>query len=180
MRVFVLFTAICICTACSSRVVTDYRAGYDFTALKSWAWQEPKSKESEDAALDSPLYRERLEAGLGHGLTSIGLEQGTADSADVLVQYQVVSKTKIEEHYATLGLGYTTRHGYFGASPSTTVKEYEEGSLIIDFFDRETGNHIWRGMNSKRLHESNASPQERQTEINSFIQEIFAEYPPEP
>jgi hypothetical protein len=51
--------------------------------------------------------------------------------------------------------------------------EFKEGTLIIDFIDRESGNLIWRGWSTNTLNDPNSFEKNLPNEIS----QIFAKYP---
>jgi hypothetical protein len=126
---------------------------FNFKVLRTYSWHpsgggEVKVLEATgddpaklQAALD-PLIRQAVE----QGLAARGLTPAPPESADVHVSY-----------YLLVGAGITSQHmGQFvGAVPewglppfegaTTSLKIYEQGSLVLDVASRQQKSVVWRG-----------------------------------
>ncbi len=59
---------------------------------------------------------------------------------------------------------------------TTMVREYQEGSLIIEIIDAPTDQTIWRGWAQAEIKPS-ARPEERREQIHTAVQKILARFP---
>jgi len=59
---------------------------------------------------------------------------------------------------------------------TTTVNSYEVGTLVVDIFDAQTKEAIWRGTSTKTLSEN---PQKNAESLNKAILKMFEKFPPE-
>ena len=66
-----------------------------------------------------------------------------------------------------------------GAVPQTYVREYEEGTLILDVVDAASNKLVWRGTAQAEL-STDASAEDRQKKLNEAVNKIFDEFPPKP
>ena len=89
--------------------------------------------------------------------------------------------TTTEKHTEVQDLGLAGgyyRHGSgrgsWASYPPVSVDEYEEGTLVIDVIDGQSGQLAWRGAASRRL--GHAAPDEAR--IRATVAEILAEFPP--
>lgn len=99
-----------------------------------------------------------------------------ATNPDCIVTFFTTTKTKTEVHDLGLAGGYYRHNPYrtWGGYSTTTVDQYEEGTLIIDVIDSKTQQMVWRGAYSKRL--GRTAPQE--AEVQKIVEAILAEFPP--
>ena len=75
------------------------------------------------------------------------------------------------------GYGYGRYGRYGGISTSTTVSEYQEGTLLIDMIDPSSKQLVWRGSGQARIRQS-SSPEEREKRIGEAVQQILEDFPP--
>ncbi len=73
------------------------------------------------------------------------------DDPDVYVTYHGSSERNLRVNTDTWGYGYPSgwyRGGYYGGmgSSTTTVTSYQTGTLIVDVWDAETNELVWRGI----------------------------------
>lgn len=67
---------------------------------------------------------------------------------------------------------------YMGATvPHTYVREYEEGTLVLDVMDAASNRLVWRGTAQAEL-SSDASAESRQQKLQEAVDKILADFPP--
>jgi len=93
-------------------------------------------------------------------LAARGLKQDAADP-DFLVVYYISVKDKLRS----------------SGSRYHSVHVYQEGTLILDFVERDTMDIIWRGI-AKRTVESNPTPDKMERNINNAVEKLFTKFPP--
>ncbi len=101
------------------------------------------------------------------------------ERADFLVRCRVTVKdreqvTTVDLFPSTSGAG-----GRMGGGPTqqtTMVREYQEGSLIIEIIDAPTDQTVWRGWAKAEIKPS-ARPEERREQIHTAVQKILARFP---
>ena len=179
-----LLFAFCLLVAsCSSiPVATDYDTSYDFSAVKTYAWLEPKGKLIADPYVDNGLMKQRVHKSINAAMTSKGYQLlDDASAADVLVSYHLSSHQK---------LSVTSYHSHFGYYPcrfcypgsmhhsgrDVEVRQHREGSFIIDIIHPQNRDLLWRGTSERRLPKS-ATPQQRDDFINETISNILSKFP---
>ncbi len=131
--------------ALAQRVYVDYDRDVDFDAYRSFAWVGTPETSMQG---ESPLVHSRLKNSIEHYLAQAGLAEDT-EAPDLYVTYHTSSKEKVSYSTSTMGAGYGPGWGfdpYWGGGMSTTTAHaYEEGTLIIDLWDAESKNMVWRG-----------------------------------
>lgn len=60
-------------------------------------------------------------------------------------------------------------------SSTTTVRNYQVGTLIVDLWDAKTKKLIWRRVGSDTLSDN---PQKNEQKIDKVTQDMFKRYPP--
>ena len=71
---------------------------------------------------------------------------------------------------------YGYRVGGWGG-PQTYVRDYDEGTLLIDVIDPATMQLLWRGSGTGVV-DPQASPEKREQRINEAVEQILADFPP--
>jgi len=141
----------------------DYNSEADFSSLKTFDWmKDPKTAMSNvPASLEkNTLLDKRVRNAVNRQLAARGLKQDAADP-DFLVVYYISVKDKLRS----------------SGSRYHSVHVYQEGTLILDFVERDTMDIIWRGI-AKRTVESNPTPDKMERNINNAVEKLFTKFPP--
>ena len=171
-----LFTLIL--TGCASqRVDWDYDAAQHMTGWKTYAWVEKADAEFSDSYHLDGLLDRRVRAAVDRELQVRGMKKVAAADAEFLVNYLTVTKTKREENQVTTSMGYGLGSWGLGVRTETRVRDYEEGSLIIDIVNPADKELVWRGRSRSRVVES-STPEKRTEKINAAVQAIMEGFPP--
>jgi hypothetical protein len=107
-----------------------------------------------------------------------------SESPDLLVNFNVATKDKIESRGPRVGVGYGGfggwRHGYgWGVGVgSPDIHNFTEGTLTIDVVDRKSNELVWSGTAVGRLTKS--ALEKPQPAIDQAVDLIFAQYPKPP
>jgi len=163
--------------ACSSvKVQTEYDKATNFKGYKTYAWipQEP-GPEQAPAARD-PRIREAVIRSIDSGLASKGLTKKEPDqSPDLLVAVYGFAVNRIDVR--TYGYAYgPTPYGMYPtlATPGgVDVRQYRDGTLIIDLVDASSKQMVWRGTATDTF-----EPGAEAKTVSKAVQETLAEYPP--
>ena len=124
------------------------------------------------------LLSQRVQRAVNDQLRSKGLELVEPARADVLVAYQMSVEERLDVDTVHYGYRYG-RWGYAGPAHTTTyVREYEQGTLVIDLIAPEERRLIWRGVGRTRLRDQ-ATPEQREAHIREVVGAILERYPPE-
>jgi hypothetical protein len=168
--------------ACSGiRVDSDYDPSADFSQLRTWSWL-PQTRESGDPRLDNALLDSRIRNAVEAELRAKGFERVDSGASNFQVVYHVnvEGKVDVDTVYRGYPHGRYGRYGYRGGGYSeTTVRQYDEGTLLIDFLDPDSGALLWRGSGQATVRES-SSPEQRTKRVNEAVNKILAQFPPKP
>lgn len=135
----------------------QWNTAYDFDAVETFAWQDTPetSLEGRNPFMHS-LIKNTLEAELAtSGLTEV------ESNPDVYVNYHASTTTEVQLRSDSYGYGFGAYGmggwGYYGMGPvgsvSTTTRavEYQRGTLVVDIWDAQLKELVWRGEVSDTL-----------------------------
>jgi hypothetical protein len=167
-------------TACSSapKVGTDYDPAFNFASIKSYYLVENNSSANPDGP-GSGLVDQRATRALQAEMQKRGIPAVSADKADIILTFHIVTqdRTKVTSYnngYAYRPYGYGG--GYYGAGNQIDVRQYTQGTLLVDLIDPKDKRIVWRGQASAIV--KDRSNEEREALMNSYVEAIFAHMPP--
>jgi hypothetical protein len=129
----------------------QWNPDYDFAAVDGYAWTD-----SSGATLvnSDPFLHSRIQSALDFELTGYGLTETSAEP-DVYVSYHLSTQTDVQVRAETVGYSFgrygTGRWGHYGYGavvPITTtadIVEIKRGTLVVDVWDIESNELVWRG-----------------------------------
>lgn len=168
--------------ACSSIQTTqDFNPAADFSALRTFDWMPDPPGGRGDPRVDNDLIDQRFEIALEEVLEARGFRKISSGQPDFRVAYHLALDEEVD--YQTLNT-YGGSWGYRGVyGPRigvTTVQErrYTVGTLIIDIFDVESQELVWRGSGEGRVSDDDRTPQERQARVTEAVRQVLARFPP--
>lgn len=146
---------------------TDYDHNVNFAQYKTYSWGKIKTANG--------LWDERVKSAVASQLAAKGLTE-VASGGDVVVAARDAIHNQQELNTFYDGFGGRRWLGGMGMS-TTTVDNYKVGTLIIELFDGQSKNLIWRGSASDTL-SNNADKNIKSLDKN--VQKMFEHFPPEP
>jgi len=168
-----LFLVVC---AYGQDVHYNYDQGANFASYKTYRWVELDSA-APDQLIDQAIKRAIDEQLAQKGLTKV--EKG----ADLYVGYRaVVREEKAVDLWSSGGSGwfggwgphwggFDTAHGQTSTIPV--------GTLLVDLYDRERKQLVWRGDATKSLN-LNKDPEKNYKALQKAMSKLFKNYPPHP
>jgi hypothetical protein len=174
MKIYKLFILVCIgiLTSCSSvKVVSDYDVQVDFSTYKTFAFY----KKGIDKASVSDLDKKRIMRAIENELNKKGLVKST--NPDILVSIFTKSREKVNVTDNNFGYGFGWGYNpWFFGSTNLNINQYTEGTLFIDFIDKNKNELVWQGIGSGAMKMGNIDKKEER--INEFVNKIILAYPP--
>lgn len=163
------------------QVRTDYDAGADFSAIRTYSWKTVNV--SGDALADNPLLYKRIVRAIDRYLQGRGYQRAEAGTADVLFAVHALTKEKMRVtdwggprgYYRDPWYDPWWGRGAYGGR--VDVSYYTEGTLVIDIVDRSRHELIWRGLGTAVVHEY-SSPEKMEKAVNEYVAEIMDRFPP--
>ena len=131
-----------VLTSCSSvKVVSDYDTKVDFSTYKTFAFY----KKGIDKASVSDLDKKRIMRAIENELNKKGLVKST--NPDILVSIFTKSREKVNVTDNNLGYGFGWGYNpWFFGSTNLNINQYTEGTLFIDFIDKNKNELVWQGI----------------------------------
>ncbi len=174
MKILKLVFLLCfvILASCSSvRVVSDYDTKVDFTKYKTFAFY----KKGIDKASVSDLDKKRIMRAVESELIAKGFSK--SEKPDILVSVFTKSREQVNVSDNNTGLGWGWGYNpWFYGRTNININQYTEGTLFIDFIDRDNNELIWQGIGSGAMKMRKIEKKEKR--INEFVYEIISTYPP--
>jgi len=187
----VLLVAIAT-TACSGLTSwSDYDPGRIDTVrgYQTWDWAYTSDGKvgdvrSSDRVLDDPILDKKIQSSIESNLLGKGFHRTEGGDPDFRVGYHVSINGKMDVSYINTYYGYGWG-GYWGPYGPTmgmyystpTVREYREGTVIVDVVDGRANELAWRGVVQGEVHEKRDA-QERQKALDKAINEAMKDFPP--
>ena len=174
MKILKLLFLLCLVmlTSCSSvRVVSDYDTKVDFTSYKTFAFY----KKGIDKASVSDLDKKRIMRAVEAELVAKGFSKSV--NPDILVSIFTKSREQVNVSDNNIGIGWGWGYNpWFYGRTNININQYTEGTLFIDFIDKNTNELIWQGIGSGAMKMSNI--EKKKERINEFVYKIISTYPP--
>ena len=174
VNLFLLLVAITLSSCNAIKVTTDYDAKVDFTVYKTFAFY----KTGIDKAAISDLDKKRILRAIESELTLQGFIK--SDNPDILVSIFTKSREKVDVNQNNnygYGYGWGWNPWMFnGMNNSVNISQYTEGTLFIDFIDKEKKELVWQGVGTGALKTQNR--EKKEARIKEFVKEIVSRFPP--
>jgi hypothetical protein len=161
-----VITILALCgSVFAQQVQTDYDRHADFSRYHTYYWTKVHTED--------PLWESRVTDAVDKELQSKGWQKVQSDGDVALA---AVGASKTQQEYRTFydGLG-GWRWGGFGNETTTTVENYQVGTLVVDMFDNSSKRLIWRGMASDTLSNKVSKNENR---LEKAVDKMFKDFPP--
>jgi hypothetical protein len=159
----VIVSVICL-AAFGQDVKTDYDHHADFSKYHTYYWQKIKTTD--------PLWESRIQSAVDHALQEKGWQR-VDQNGDVAVA--AVGSARNQKEYQTFydGMG-GWRWGGFGET-TTQVQNYPVGALVLDLYDTQTKQLVWRGVASDSLSQK---PEQNEKKLDKAVDKMLKNFPP--
>ena len=192
MAVFVLLLSGCV-TSTPVNVSSDFDRNVNFSQYRTYNWYfdgsltDPETGGQRPAGYDSFLDK-RIKNALQSSMGTKGMQLVTSNP-DIKVAYDVKieNRAEVDRVYATYPgygygygywMGYRYNYGYNRFGPNyATIREYKEGTIIIDFIDPKDNQLVWRGWGEAIVNQDGSISE---ATVNKIVAEIMERYPPKP
>ena len=180
MRIIWIISFIVLLQACSGiRVSQDYEQGYNFSALKTFAW---KPNDNQGYGLkDNELVDKRIRAAILDKLSAQSYVFVNVGPSDFFISYDLTVEQKITSSGVSggLSLGRSSygRYGGVGISTGSQVRAYDQGTLLIDITETLGNKLVWRGISTQTVSD-HSNPSESSAVINETVGKILEQFPP--
>ncbi|MEE8551058.1 MAG: DUF4136 domain-containing protein, partial [Gemmatimonadota bacterium] len=165
--------------------------------LRTYDWTDYDVDAGGNPAINSPLVERHIRTAVDSALASMGYQKVTSGDVDFRVASRVVADEEStidrsysyspyfghhgfgRRHFGHRGFGHS-RFGHHSYSPyysSGYVREYLEGTLILDIVDDRNDRLIWRGWASGAL-DHHPKPENVRMYVNEAVRKILEKFPP--
>ena len=153
-------------TSFAQQVKTDYDRDANFSKYKTFSFEKIQTQDQ--------LMVDRIKSAVSGTLTAKGLTQ-VASGGDISVVAVEMTNTqqRLDTFYNGFGGGW--RFGGRFGDATTTTETYQVGTLVVDMFDSQSKELLWRGSASNTL--SNKSNTNIKN-LDKGVQKMFKKYPP--
>ena len=169
--------------ACSGITVSqDYEQSFDFSGFKTFAWKP--NENNEYGLKDSDLIDGRIRTATETNLLAKGYRQVDSERPDFYISYQMTVEQKISNSNVSggiaVGRGSYGSYGGIGVGigNGSTVRAYDQGTLLIDVSEVSSGKLVWRGVSTQIVSE-HSSPEKTTEMVNATIAKVLEQFPPE-
>ena len=170
-----LLLSVILLSSCNAiKVVADYDSNVDFNKYKTFAFYKPEI----DKAKISDLDKKRILRAIETELLAKGFTK--SNKPDMLVGIFTKSREKVnvnQNNNFGYGFGWGFNPYWGGINNNLSVSQYTEGTLFIDFIDKEKKELVWQGVGTGALKLNNRAKKEER--IKLFVKEIISRFPPE-
>ena len=169
-------------SGCATRVRSDFDREAIFSYYKTFDWIAPPIRASEEELLTNPegpfarnsLLDKRMRAAVNSNLKVRGFRYEDGGESNFRVNYHVTFKDKLVGSGSDFGYAGRYRRGAFSSGFNWSVRQYQEGTIIIDIIDRDKDQLVWRGWTTSRNRDGNFD----EAEINRAVSQILMRFPP--
>jgi hypothetical protein len=168
LRILLPFTAgLCILAAAVS---TDYSHSADFGKYHTYSWLKVQASDS--------LWEDRIRHAVDSELSAKGwtLSPGGGD-ASITAFGHTKNEQTLQTFYDGFGGGWGWRRfGGMGMGEATTTTETTTvGTLVVDIFDTQSKQLLWRAKSSETL---SGKPDKNEKKLEKDVADMFRKFPP--
>jgi Domain of unknown function (DUF4136) len=175
LKTIMLSGAALVLASCASAptVKIDYDKAANFAPITTFSIKLGTS-------WGNQIGEKRVMDELTQALTGKGWKLVPEGQGDALVVVHGASKTKkdLNTFYSGMGGGYGYR-GWGGmggmGTATTTVTEYQVGTLVVDVFDAKSKSLLWRGIAQDEVSDN---PEKNIQKVAKASDKMFADFPP--
>jgi hypothetical protein len=169
-------------SGCATRVRSDFDREAVFSRYHTFDWIAPPIRASEDELRSVPegpfarnsLLDKRIRAAVTTKLRARGFQYAEGGESDFRLNYHVTFKDKFAGSGSDFGYVGRYHRGAFSSGFNWSVRQYQEGTIIIDIVDRAKDQLVWRGWVVNRNRDGNYD----EAEIYRAVNQILMRFPP--
>ncbi len=166
-----LFAVVLLLGTAATLTAQDVRynsmPGIDFSKYHTYKWVS-----IEGGAHPNQIMDAEIKQAVDSQLASKGLTKTDAETADLLVGYQIAVDQ--EKQWNAFGMGGGVRWGGMGSATSSTINV---GTLVLDLYDPTSKQLVWTGNATKTIDPS-SNQEKNQKNLSKAMQKLLKHYPP--
>lgn len=171
------FLLLALAACATPRVFTDHDPNAPFSRYHSYSWREKAEKAP-------PLVAQRIVAAVDAQLRAKGWTL-VPEGGDIALAAHVASRQEYEldtfyDDPFWGGWGWHGHWGHYWGAPrlgfdTTRVRSYTVGTLVLDMFDTQTKQAVWRGTAEGTVPKK---PEKLTADIQTAVAKMFEDFPP--
>jgi Domain of unknown function (DUF4136) len=151
----------------AAHIVTDYDHSANFSEYKTYSWLKVQAGDS--------LWADRIKKDVDAQLAAKGWRKvESSGNASVAAFQSTHDQQTLETFYDGFGGGWRWRGGGMGMS-TTTTDVTKVGTLVIDIFESQSKQLLWRGTESDSL---TGNPGKNSEILSKDLASMFKHFPP--
>lgn len=176
MRIKILLAAsLLLLSACASgpRIVTNVGPNVNFTQFKTYNFMNPMGTDRQNG-VRTP-FSTMLMASMDQEMAARGLTR--SDDPDLLIDFMIFTQERLDVRQTpTHSVHRSYWHRGWSTWPSyrTTVRQYTEGSLLIDIVAPAQGALIAEGSATQRINQDQFTRAQSDAVVNQIMAGIWA------
>ena len=181
LQLFTALGVLALVTACASTLeaTTDFDQQFDFSKVRKLAIQ-PVERASLSAIRISDMQISRIDEALTNELERKGFQVVSNNSeADVFLTWHLVTEERTDVRtYNSMSYYNCWRCG--PSVSDVSVRQYTQGTFIVDLIDPARNQSVWRSIIESRLQSSPPDPASAEANARraEAAKAIFAQFPP--
>lgn len=160
--------------ALASDVKTDYNHQADFSAIHTYSWGQVSTAD--------PFYEDRVRQEVDKVLQAKGWQMvPSGGDVTVFAKGNIHNQQELETYYNGFGGGWGGRWGWGGwgspgwADTTTTVTNQKVGMLVVDIFNGNSKDLMWRG---SAMDDVSKKADKNTENLDKDIDKMFKNFPP--
>ncbi len=147
----------------------------DFTAYRTYDWGAADALPVGDARLDNnAIFQDHLQGEIEQQLAARGLERALPGAKpDLRIHYHASVERQTEYHDVTSDSGPCPA---YDCQPR--AREFEAGTIVLDFMDASTNRLVWRGWAKDRLDGIIANQDLLERQVDAAVTAMLSGLPP--
>lgn len=167
------------CSGISVRTSYDPQAVSTFAGYQTYAWL-PQPEVEGDTRVSNPIFESMVKRAVDGELAKKGFRLVEEDQRPSFkVGWYGAIESKVDVSTVDPYYGWSPWVGPGPWYPETYVREYEQGTLVLNIADGESNKLVWRGSAQAELSPA-ASPERQQRRIQEAVEKMLAKFPPRP
>jgi hypothetical protein len=177
LTALLLLALVAACADKPIEAATDFDVKYDFTKVRKIAIQ-PVERTNAGAIMVSDMQIARVNDSLTDELIGRGFEVVQDNKqADMFLVWHLVTQEKTDVRSYNNSSAYNCWRCGPATSSNISVRQYTEGTFIVDMIDPLRNRSVWRSTIQSRL-KSKPDPQESELRRREAVRAVFARFPP--
>jgi len=119
----------------------------NFAAFRTYGWQQAATVDGKDPPLR--LLDQNIRTAVAAEMQKRGYVESATDP-DLRIAYETASEQKVESSPVRVGVGMGGMGGSVGVS-SPSVRNYQQGTLVIHAIERARNAEVWQGRVSGKM-----------------------------